>query len=283
MKMHQVAVFGAGTMGTQIAQVVATCGHCVWLYDPDAHARARAEKQIDAGLSRLQQKGVVGPEQVKEIKDRLQVSADQANLKKATFAIEAVPEQMAIKQSVFALMDEMLPAQAVMATNTSALSVTQIAAATSRPWQVVGLHFFNPVWAMKLVEIIKGAQTSPEVLEQASAFCVSLEKQVIVVKDSPGFATSRLGICLAFEAMRMLESGVASAQDIDTAMTLGYGHPVGPLRLTDRVGLDVRLAIGEHLRHALDDPRFEPPAILKQKVAQGHLGQKSGHGFYDWE
>jgi len=170
----------------------------------------------------------------------------------------------------------------LLATNTSSLSVAAIAAAARDPGRVVGLHFFNPVHAMKLVEVVTHPQTTSQSVERAVTFATALGKEPIVVKDSPGFASSRLGLALGLEAMRMLEEGVASAEDIDKAMELGYNHPMGPLKLTDLVGLDVRLAIAEYLFQALGDRRFEPPQILRDKVARGELGQKSGKGFYNW-
>ncbi len=196
--------------------------------------------------------------------------------------IEAVREHLGTKQQVFAEVDRAAPADALLATNTSSLSVAAIAAAARDPGRVVGMHFFNPVHAMKLVEVVTHPQTTSPSVERAVAFAKVLGKEPIVVKDSPGFASSRLGLALGLEAMRMLEEGVASAEDIDKAMELGYNHPMGPLKLTDLVGLDVRLAIADYLFQALEDRRFEPPQILRDKVARGELGQKSGKGFYSW-
>src|SRR2546430_465418 len=200
----------------------------------------------------------------------------------AEVVIEAVREHLGTKQQVFAEVDRAAPADALLATNTSSLSVAAIAAAARDPGRVVGLHFFNPVHAMKLVEVVTHPQTTSQSVERAVTFAKALGKEPIVVKDSPGFASSRLGLALGLEAMRMLEEGVASAEDIDKAMELGYNHPMGPLKLTDLVGLDVRLAIAEYLHQTLKEPQFEPPQILRDKVAKGELGKKSGKGFYNW-
>ena len=190
---------------------------------------------------------------------------------------------MSLKRALFQEADALMPARALLASNTSSLSIVEIAAATKRPEAVVGLHFFNPVHIMKLLEIVKGPLTSSSTLERALALAAALKKTAIVVNDAPGFATSRLGICLGNEAMRMLEEGVASAADIDAAMRLGYGHPMGPLALSDLVGLDVRLNISEGLFAELGTDGFRPPRIMKRLVQLGHTGKKSGRGFYLWE
>ena len=196
--------------------------------------------------------------------------------------MEAVPERMELKRAIFSTLGANAPAHAVLATNTSSLPVSEIAEASGAADRVVGMHYFNPVHLMKLLEIVKTDQTSDATLAAAREAGEAMGKTVVVVKDSPGFATSRLGLVLGLEAIRMVEEGVASAQDIDTALELGYRHPMGPLKLTDLVGLDVRLGIAEHLARVLDDRRFDPPALLKQMVAEGKLGKKSGQGFYDW-
>jgi 3-hydroxybutyryl-CoA dehydrogenase len=191
-------------------------------------------------------------------------------------------ENFANKSEIFKKADAIFSASTVFASNTSGLSITGLASAVSRGRDFIGLHFFNPVPIMTLLEIVKGENTSKKALASAKWLATKLGKEAIVVNDSPGFATSRLGICLAYEAIRMLESGVASAEDIDKAMVLGYGHPIGPLKLTDLVGLDVRLAIGQHLFKTLAQRHFEPPALLIRFVEEGLLGQKSGRGFYSW-
>src|SRR6058998_1381355 len=202
----------------------------------------------------------------------------------AVVVIEAVDEDLGVKQRLLAELARAAPPGALLATNTSSLSVASIASAVPAlgRGRVVGMHFFNPVHAMKLVEVVTHPNAAAEAVERAVAFARALGKEPIVVRDSPGFASSRLGLALGLEAMRMLEQGVASAEDLDRAMELGYNHPMGPLKLTDLVGLDVRLAIADYLFQALEDRRFEPPQILRDKVARGELGQKSGKGFYNW-
>src|ERR1041385_6994270 len=196
--------------------------------------------------------------------------------------IEAVPEDLRLKQRVFAQVDKAAPDGALLASNTSSLSVAAIAGATARPGSVLGLHFFNPVPLMQLLEIVRHDGAEPEALRMAQDVGRRLGKTTIVVKDSPGFATSRLGIVLGNEAMRMLEEGVASARDIDTAMRLGYGHPMGPLELSDLVGLDVRADVGDYLHSTLKGEHYRSPAVLRRLVAAGDLGKKAGRGFYDW-
>ena len=197
--------------------------------------------------------------------------------------IEAVPERMALKREIFTALDEAAAEDALLASNTSSLSISEMQAATRRPQRMLGLHFFNPVHINRLVEIVRGRGTSEDAIARALGFVARIGKEAIVVNDSPGFATSRLGVLLGLEAMRMLEEGVASAADIDRALELGYRHPMGPLRLTDLVGLDVRLDIARYLHEQLGAECFRPPRILERMVAEGRLGRKSGRGFYDWE
>ncbi len=196
--------------------------------------------------------------------------------------IEAAPEQLPLKRTIFTEVERHAPARALLASNTSSLRIGEIASALRAPERFVGMHFFNPAHILKLLEIVAGEATAPEAVETARGLGVRMGKEPIVVRDSPGFASSRLGLVLGLEAMRMLESGVASAADIDKAMTLGYGHPMGPLKLTDLVGLDVRLAIAEYLEKELG-PAFAPPRILRELVRAGKLGRKTGEGFYLWE
>ena len=208
----------------------------------------------------------------------LETAVDGANL-----VIEAVPEKLELKRDLFSRIEGMVDEDTVLGTNTSSLSVGKIAEVLDRPAQLVGLHFFNPVHIMKLLEVISHPGTAPGVIDQIKAFGAEIGKECIYVKDFPGFATSRLGVCLGMEAIRMFEQGVASAADIDTAMVLGYRHPVGPLKLTDMVGLDVRMHIGEYLAEELGNPAFKPPALMVEMVESGKLGKKSGQGFYDWD
>jgi 3-hydroxybutyryl-CoA dehydrogenase len=268
-------------MGHGIAQVLAQCGITTHLFDVSQEAAERGLAAIAANLEKGVARGKVTAEERDQTLARLVATADQdAALEGAQLAVEAVPERMELKQALFARLGQ-LPADALLATNTSSLSITEIASAAAHPERVVGMHFFNPVHIMKLVEVVRGEASSEAAVQCALDLARRMGKSPIDVKDAPGFASSRLGIAIGLEAMRMVEEGVASAEDIDQAMTLGYGFPMGPLKLTDLVGLDVRLAIAEYLESTLG-PRFAPPQILRDKVAAGELGKKSGRGFHDW-
>lgn len=278
-----IAVLGAGTMGHGIAQVAAMAGYQTVMRDIDeaavARGRARIQDNLDQGVAR----GKVSAEARDAALARLSVTADLAGaVAGADVVIEAAPERMALKQEIFAAVDQAAPARAILATNTSSLSVAGIAAALRDPGRMVGMHFFNPVHIMKLLEVVAHAGTQPGAVACARALGERMGKTPIVVRDVPGFASSRLGVAIGLEAMRMLEQGVASAADIDTAMKLGYGHPMGPLELTDLVGLDVRLSIAEYLASELG-AHFRPPEILRARVAAGKLGKKTGEGFYRWQ
>ncbi len=275
-------VVGAGTMGHGIAQVLAMAGHPTTLIDLNADVLAAGRAKIEDALTVGVKKGKVSEADRQAALARLTTSTSMTALSSAQLFIEAIPEKMAWKKQLFADACRVLPPGALLASNTSSLSITELAAATDRPERVVGLHFFNPVHIMKLLEIVRSPLTSDATLEEAQALAMRLGKTAIVVNDAPGFATSRLGICLGNEAMRMLEEGVASAKDIDQAMKLGYGHPMGPLALSDLVGLDVRLAISESLYAELGTDGFRPPQLLKRLVKLGHLGKKAGRGFYVW-
>ncbi len=281
--MSSLAIIGAGTMGAGIAHIAAVAAHDVILYDVSDDVLARACARISATLDSGVARGKLDDGGRRDALARIRTSTDlESAVSDRHVVIEAVPEDLQLKTEIFQRAAMAAPPSALLATNTSSLSVTEIAAVASSPERVVGMHFFNPVAAMKLMEIVRGALTSGDAVARAADFASTLGKQSIVVGDSAGFATSRLGVVLGLEAMRMLEQGVASAEDIDTAMELGYNHPVGPLKLTDIVGLDVRLAVAERLHAALGDATYAPPAILRELVANGHLGRKSGHGFYDW-
>ncbi len=281
--IRTVAVVGAGTMGHGIAQVAAQAGWTVRLTDAVPGAAASAIERIRANLDGAVQRGKATPAARDEALARLQPEDALADAARgADLVVEAVPEQLDLKRDLFARLDEVVGGDSILATNTSSLSVAAIAGGTRRPARVLGMHFFNPVHVMKLVEVVTHDATSAAVREAAVAAARSMGKEPIVVKDSPGFASSRLGVALGLEAMRMLEEGVAGAEDIDKAMALGYNHPMGPLRLTDLVGLDVRLAIARYLHGALKSEAFRPPPILERLVAEGKLGRKSGQGFYQW-
>ena len=282
--IRTVAVLGAGTMGSGIAQTMSLAGIRTVLFDVDGEALARgldrALREIEQGVSR----GKVTASQGERAREALRGGSDIAEaVRDADLVIEAVPESLELKLRLFGELGRLCRDSAILATNTSSLSVTRIASATTAPGRVVGLHFFNPPHIMKLVEIVRGDQTSNAVVEAVRKVVAALGKESILVRDTPGFATSRLGLALGLEAMRMLEQGVASAADIDKAMELGYGHPMGPLRVSDLVGLDVRLSIAEILHRELGEEQFRPPAILRDLVNAGKTGRKSGEGFYRHE
>lgn len=279
-----VAVIGAGTMGRGIAQVAAQAGYATRLYDADGGALERALGAIDATLAKSVELGKIKPGDKTSALGRITSESDLGvAVENADLVVEAIPEDLDAKREIFGLLDRRCGEKTVLASNTSSLSIATLAAATGRPQRVVGIHFFNPVHIMRLVEVVVTPETDPDVRAIVLNVVRSLGKEPIVVRDVPGFASSRLGIALGLEAMRMLEDGVASARDIDAAMELGYNHPMGPLKLTDLVGLDVRLAIAEHLARTIDEQRFAVPAILRKLVAAGKLGRKTGEGFYVWK
>ena len=279
-----VAIIGAGTMGHGIAQVCAMAGMNVRMFDVSDDALQRGLDHVHANLDKGVSRGKVSEALRDETLMRLAGSTDlETAVDCADLVIEAVPEVLSLKQDLFSKVEGLVDEDTVFGTNTSSLSVGSIAGVLQRPEMLVGLHFFNPVHIMKLLEVITHTATAEGVVDRIRAFGSEIEKDCIYVKDFPGFATSRLGVCLGMEAIRMLEQGVASAQDIDAAMVLGYRHPVGPLKLTDMVGLDVRMHIGEYLAQELGNPAFEPPDLMREMVAQGALGKKSGKGFYDWD
>jgi 3-hydroxybutyryl-CoA dehydrogenase len=276
--MKVVAVIGAGTMGHGIAQVFAAAGLETRLHDatPELVERgmARIRANLDEGLAR----GKVTADARDATLAKLQgMPSLEAAVAGADLVIEAIPEDIALKRALFARVEAVAPPQAIFATNTSSLPVGRVAEGLADPGRVIGAHFFNPVHLMPLLEIVVAATTRPEVVDAILALGAKIGKETITVRDTPGFATSRLGVCLGMEAIRMVESGVASAEDIDKAMVLGYRHPMGPLKLTD-----VRLNIGEHLARELGNPAFEPPDLLRRLVAEGKLGKKTGQGFYRW-
>jgi 3-hydroxybutyryl-CoA dehydrogenase len=282
-QIHRVAVVGAGTMGHGIAQVAAMAGYETRLTDANPQALASAMNRIKSNLAGAVSRGKLSQQDSETALGRIAAAADFSSAARgADLVIEAVIEQLDVKQAVLQQLDALVSEEAILATNTSSLSVTRIADATRHPTRVIGMHFFNPAHIMKLVEVITHARCHASVVAQAREAAERMGKTTILVRDTPGFASSRLGVALGLEAMRMLEQHVASAADIDTAMELGYGHPMGPLRLTDLVGLDVRLNIAEYLHRELDDPKFEPPQILRDKVQRGDLGKKTKKGFYEW-
>jgi 3-hydroxybutyryl-CoA dehydrogenase len=278
----KVAVLGAGTMGHGIAQVCAAAGFTVHVSDPSEAARARGLEGVRASLDRMVAKAKLTAAQRDQALGRIAWGGDLgAAVEDAGVVIEAVPERIELKRELLQRVDALAPDTALLGSNTSSLSITELGSTLRDASRLVGMHFFNPVPVMELLEIVRGVRTSEATIDRALAFAARLPKTPIVVRDMPGFATSRLGVALGAEAIRMLEQGVASAEDIDRAMELGYRHPMGPLRLTDLVGLDVRLAILDHLHRELGE-QFRAPPLLRQMVRAGKLGKKSGEGFYKW-
>ncbi len=282
MKPSALAVIGAGTMGRGIAHVALFHGWSVRLYDASAEALGRARQWIDKRLQRDVEKGRLDAPTAEAARKRLVLAGSLEEAARGVeVAIESVPEDLALKQRVFETLEEAVPEGALLGSNTSSLSLTALASVLRDPSRAVGLHFFNPPHVVVLLEIVRAEQTAPATVERARALGASLRRECIVVRDTPGFATSRLGLAIGLEAMRMVEEGVATAEDIDRAMVYGYRFPMGPLRLSDLVGLDVRLAIAEHLTRELGD-RFRPPPLLRRMVRAGYLGRKTGRGFYEW-
>ncbi len=279
-RIESAGVVGAGTMGHGIAQVLAQAGVRTRLFDLShdkvEQGLAQLTDNLDQGIAR----GKVTAEQKAATLGLLSTTVHLVDLADCDLIIEAVPERLELKLELFAKLSALCRPDALLATNTSSLSVTEIAAAATDPSRVVGMHFFNPVHLMKLLELVRPLQASDQTLARARELGTRLGKQLVEVNDHPGFASSRLGILLGMEAIRMVEEGVGSAADIDRAMELGYGHPMGPLKLTDLVGLDVRLAIAEYLYAELGSPAFRPPQLLKKMVRAGKLGRKAGEGFY---
>jgi 3-hydroxybutyryl-CoA dehydrogenase len=277
----RVGVIGGGRMGAGIAQAFLAAGARVAVVEAGGEAAAAARGRVADGLEEAARRGKLDGD-VPTVLDRLTLVDSPAALDRETrLVIEAVPERADLKAEVLRAAEAAVAPDAVLATNTSSLSVTELASALERPARFLGLHFFNPVPASKLVEVVVAGETDPELVATASGWVRALGKTDVVVQDSPGFASSRLGVLLGLEAIRMLEEGVADAEAIDTAMELGYRHPMGPLRSTDLVGLDVRLAIAEYLHRTLGE-RFAPPQLLRDKVAAGELGRKTGRGFHTY-
>jgi 3-hydroxybutyryl-CoA dehydrogenase len=277
----RVGVVGGGRMGAGIAQVFATAGAFVTIVERDPAAAAAARDRVAMGLLRAAERGKLS-EPAEAFLERVDLAHDVSGMPPdVDLVIEAVPEDAALKVRVLTAAEAVVADRTVLATNTSSLSVAGLAEGLRRPERLIGLHFFNPVPASDLVEVVVAPQTAEDVREAARSWVAALGKTEILVRDSPGFATSRLGVLLGLEAIRMLEEGVADAEAIDRAMELGYRHPMGPLRSTDLVGLDVRLAIAEHLHRELGE-RFAPPRLLRDKVARGELGRKTGQGFHTW-
>ena len=283
MRISSVAVIGAGTMGAGIAQVCAQAGWKTNLYDAFPEGLERGMKNIDAFWDKGIARGKTTQEQkVAWSSNLFAVSDMETAVKEVDLVIEAVPEIPDLKHKIFSDLGSMTKKSCVLGTNTSSLSIAGIAAASGRPEKVIGMHFFNPVPIMKLLELVKHDDCSDDTISIAKEAGESMGKTTILVSDVPGFATSRLGVVLGNEAIRMLADGVASAKDIDTAMVLGYKHPMGPLALTDLVGLDVRRDILLNLKESFGDDSYTPHPLLERLVSEGRLGKKSGKGIYDW-
>ncbi len=280
--IRQISILGTGTMGRGIAYLSAVAGYETVLFDAEAGALEGARTAVESILRKGVEKGKLAEDAARDALGRLQLVPDlEPAVSGADLIIEAVPESLDLKKDLFAQADLFCGEATILASNTSSISISQLAGNVERREQFVGMHFFNPPHLMKLIEIVRGERTSDATVDIVREVAEKMGKTPIVVRDSPGFATSRLGVAIGLEAIRMLEEGVASAEDIDRAMELGYNHPMGPLRLTDLVGLDVRLGIAEYLASTLG-PRFEPPQLLRDLVSEGTLGRKSGQGFYRW-
>jgi 3-hydroxybutyryl-CoA dehydrogenase len=281
--IERVAVLGAGTMGRGIAHVAALAGFTTFLYDNDGGALEKAEAGVHRSLARGVELGKVRGEEAEAARRNLRRSTDLgAAVAAADLVIEAVPENMALKVELFAEVVRRAPAHALLASNTSALSITEMAAATGRAARFAGMHFFNPVHLMKLIELVRGLETSEATLAALRAVGERMGKEVVVVREAPGFVTSRINALIGNEAFRMLQEGVASAEDIDKALKLGLNHPMGPFEMVDLVGLDVRLSILEFLHRTLGEA-FRPNQLLVQHVRAGRLGRKVGRGVYSYD
>jgi 3-hydroxybutyryl-CoA dehydrogenase len=281
-KTRPIGVVGAGTMGSGIAQVLAQAGFPVVLTDLSPEILDRAAQTMQKSLRRLVKKGTLDETEVEATLERISRTTDMEKLSGSQLVIEAVVEEMATKRKVFETCDRILGPEAVIATNTSSLSVTALGAATKRPERTIGMHFMNPVPVMKLVEVIRGVATSDETHEAIVALCKELDKVPVTVKDYPGFVSNRILMPMINEACYVLMEGIASAQEIDTVMKLGMNHPMGPLTLADFIGLDVCLNIMEVLYEGFGDSKYRPCPLLRKMVEAGRLGRKSGRGFYDY-
>ncbi|MDI2587511.1 3-hydroxyacyl-CoA dehydrogenase NAD-binding domain-containing protein [Psychrobacillus sp. NEAU-3TGS] len=277
-----IGVLGSGTMGNGIAQVMADAGHTVILCDVNEEALVRAEKIMHTNLERVYKKQGKNVREIDKVFERITFTKELPLLKDSDIVIEAIIENMEIKKKVFAELGALLNEKAIIASNTSGLSITELATAARRPSKVIGMHFFNPVPVMKLVEIVRGSDTSNETYESVASLVESIGKESISIVDAPLFVVNRILVPLINEAIFVLGEGIASAEDIDKGMMLGANHPIGPLALADLIGLDTMLFVAETLLEETGDSKYRVPPLLRKKVRAGHLGRKSGRGFYDY-
>ena len=282
ISIKKIAVLGAGTMGHGIAHAAMTAGYDTVLYDVSQAAVDKGKSAIDAVISKSVQLGKVTEEDAAAMRGRLNLATDVADaVTNADVVIEAAPEKIDLKLKLFKDAEAAAPAHAVFASNTSALSITEMAAVLANPGRLGGMHFFNPVHRMKLIEVVKALDTTPETIAVMEEVSAKMGKETVLVKESPGFVTSRINAMIGNEAFYMLQEGVASARDIDKALKLGLNHPMGPFELVDLVGLDTRLSILQYLHRTLGE-KFRPSPLLEQHVADGRLGRKVGRGVYDY-
>src|SRR5687768_7718550 len=281
MEIKTVTVIGAGIMGSGIAHVSAAGGFQTKLYDISKEMMAAALKQIRANLEKGVELKKITPEQMEHAMSNITCCEHIGDVAKSDLVIEAVPENVDLKLKIFSSLDQEAPAQTIFASNTSGLSITEMAAATSRPHKFIGMHFFNPVHKMKLVEIIRGLETDDDTYRATAGVAQQIGKETVLIRESPGFVTSRINALIGNEAFYMLQEGIASAEDIDKALKLGLNHPMGPFELVDLVGLDTRLSILTHLHQTLGE-KYRPCPLLVKYVKAGRLGRKTGKGVYEY-